>query len=161
MKPDRRRFGQKEKHEGHLHGLKLISRDVLRSIADGQVGCCEQCRERDKQPQTAYNRHPEKESRRQQNDRHLNETDSHERHYLPQHDLYRFDRHRQEIFHRAALDFAGDRECGEEHHCHGQNDPSNRVRYELGLALGIVSPVNAKLGKLTGPASSWVLAIHA
>ena len=40
---------------------------------------------------------------------------------LAEHDLERRDRHRQQAFHRAALDLARDRQRGEDQHGHGED----------------------------------------
>ena len=72
---------------------------------------------------------------RSENDRRLNQSDHHVRHDLAGHHFDRQHRGGEQVFHRAALAFASDREAGHHHHRHRQ-DHAHEARHHVVLRDG-------------------------
>ena len=91
----------------------------------------------------ADDRHAEQRDADADDQRRLHEADDDIGHDLAEHDLDRRDRHRQQAFHRAALDLARHRQRGEDQHGHGE-DGADEARHDV--QLGDAGRIVARMG---------------
>ncbi|AQH00625.1 hypothetical protein A9R05_16765 [Burkholderia sp. KK1] len=122
-----------------MHGLQLILRKRRQRNAHRQVRGDEQQRGEIDRERIADERYVKDETRGEQNDRCLNETDEHVRHDLAGHHFDGAHGCREQVFHRAALAFA--RHCEARHHDEGhREDDAHQARNDVVLrdALGVV-----------------------
>ena len=101
-------------------------------MPDRQIRRDEEQRREIKRGDAADERHMKHEARREQDDRRLDEADDDVRHDLAGHHLERQHRRREQVFHRAALAFARDREARHHDQRH-REDHAHQARHDVVL----------------------------
>src|SRR5215468_72690 len=148
-KHETREQDRREKNEeGHLYSLQLVfsdrgKRDAHRKVGDDEDKCYQQ-QEKD----AALHRYVKEKIGRDQDDRYLDVADEYVWHNFSDEHFTGAGRHRQKIFHRAALPFAGNGQASDHHHCHGQ-DHAHETRHDVILRndFWVVEGVNAQVDR--------------